>query len=133
MRKSAIIGQTGKLVLSNDAGQYKMSLARTVRYQYLKVKFGWIAWVCGPFHSRTYGACCFGTSKNQAKVALRLCLGNDYRYIGRMMFSDVDESDNVGLSAAELWHRANNIEREALKNMDARPKTYRDAVGSAGM
>ena len=131
--KSAVIGQTGKVVLSDDALQYKVSQRRTVRYQYLKVKHGFIAWVCGPFHSRTYGACSFGTTKTASKASLQRRLSNDYRYNGCLMFSDVDDADVTGLSVAEIWHRANNIERETLKNESPRPITRSDACGSAGM
>lgn len=117
-----VIGQTGRVVLSNEAIQYKIDRKRTVRYQYIKVKYGWIAWVCGPFHSRTYGACSFGTKKVSAKVALKYTLANNYRYIGHLMFSDVDEADNVG-----------NVDDRLLDDhATARPITFADAIGSAG-
>jgi hypothetical protein len=131
--KQKVIGQTGRVVLSDEAIQYKLAKKRTVRYQYAKVKHGWNTWVCGPFHSRTYGACGYGTTKKRAKAALKRNLGNNYNYIGQMLFSDVDEADIIGLSPAELWHRANNIEREALKNAGARPISVYEAIGSAGM
>lgn len=95
MRK-AVIGQTGKVVLSDDAVHRKLSRKRTVRYQYKKLKEGFIAWVCGPFHSRTYGVSSYGAKKSLAKAALQRRLANDYGYIGHMMYSDVDESDIVG-------------------------------------
>jgi hypothetical protein len=91
-----VIGQTGSVVLSDDSIAYKKSRKRTVRYQYAKMKCGWIAWVCGPFHSRTYGVQGYGTKRSSAKAALQRRLANDYRYLGHVMFSDVDESDTVG-------------------------------------
>lgn len=95
--KSAVIGQTGQIVLSDYILQYKQSKKRTVRYQYTKLSgHVWMAWVCGPFHSRTYGACGFGTNRKRAKVALQDNLARNYRYLGTMMFSDIDEADNVG-------------------------------------
>lgn len=94
--KNEIIGQTGQVILSDDAIQRKLSLKRTVRYQYQKVRHGWTAWVCGPFHSRTYGACGFGTDKRRSKAALQRRLGNNYGYTGNIMYSDVDEADSVG-------------------------------------
>jgi hypothetical protein len=91
-----VIGQTGSVVLSDDTIAYNRSKKRTVRYQYLKMKLGWMAWVCGPFHSRTYGAAGFGTKKSSAKAALQANLADNYGYHGHMLFSDVDESDTVG-------------------------------------
>ena len=94
---NAVIGQTGKVVLSFDAIYRKLSQKRTVRYQYTRTSNKrWMAWVCGPFHSRTYGAVGFGSDKKAAKVALQTNLMNNYRYMGHLMFSDVDESDTVG-------------------------------------
>lgn len=95
--RNKVIGQTGSVVLSDDSIFRNRSAKRTVRYQYQKVKLGWIAWVCGPFHSRTYGAQGYGSSKKWAKAALQRRLANDYRYLGNLMFSDVDESDTVGI------------------------------------
>jgi len=122
-KKQQVIGQTGRCVLSDDAIQHKLSRKRTVRYQYEKVKHGWTAWVCGPFHSRTYGACSFGTTKQRAKAALETNLANNYGYLGHLMFSDVDEADIVGYID----------ERLLPDNAEARPITAHDAVGSAGM
>lgn len=103
--KQTVIGQTGRCVLSDNQVNRKLSRARTVRYQYQRVKHGWLCWVCAPFHSRTYGACGFGaqsehtsngTAKARAKAALQRNLARSYRYFGNLMFSAVDESDNVG-------------------------------------
>ena len=94
--RNAVIGQTGNGVLSEDAVQRRLLKARTVRYQYTKVQHGWTAWVCGPFHSRTYGACAFGTDKRRSKAALQRRLANHYGYIGHVIYSDVDDADNVG-------------------------------------
>lgn len=96
-RKSAVIGQTGSVVLSDNLIQYKGSKKRTVRFQYERMKCGWIAWVCGPFHSRTYGACGYGATKSRAKEVLQRNLANHYRYFGRLMFSVLDSSDTVGI------------------------------------
>lgn len=122
-KKQQVIGQTGQCVLSDEAIQYKLAQKRTVRYQYKKVKHGWTAWVCGPFHSRTYGACGFGTSKARAKAALERNLTNNYGYLGHLMYSDVDEADIVGVID----------ERLLPDNAEARPITAHNAVGSAGM
>jgi len=94
-----IIGGTGtnRLPLSDEALQYKLSVGRTVRYQYLRLgPKCWIAWVCAPFHSRTYGLCGFGTTKYRAKDVLQTNLANNFGYIGRLILSNVDESDTVG-------------------------------------
>jgi len=96
MGRQTVIGQTGTVVLSDDAIYRKQTRKRTVRYQYTKVKSGFMAWVCGPFHSRTYGVCSFGATKIQSKAALKVRLAKDYGYLGHMMFSDVDEADMVG-------------------------------------
>ncbi len=121
--RNAVIGQTGKIVLSDDTIKYKSMINRTVRYQYTKVGLEWCAWVCGPFHSRTYGACGFGLKKASAKKALQRGLANRFGYIGRVLFSTVDEADNVG-----------NINPRLLdENALAKPLTFSDACGSAGM
>jgi len=109
---SNVIGQTGKAVLSDAAIQRKVSQNRTVRYQYLKVKHGFIAWVCGPFHSRTYGVCSFGRSHPAAKASLQRRLCDDYGYHGHLLFSDVDESDTVGIIDPRLVNhncKTNNL------------------------
>lgn len=95
--RNEVIGQTGRVVLSDDAIFRKLSQKRTVRYQYATMGRKLImAWVCGPFHSRTYGACGFGTTRSRAKEALQRNLANGYRYSGHLLFSDVDTADNVG-------------------------------------
>lgn len=91
-----VIGQTGKVVLSDDTVKYNRSKKRTVRYWYEKQHIGWMAFVIGPFHSLLYGVCGYGTKRTTAKAALIRRLANDYRYIGCLLFSDVDESDTVG-------------------------------------
>ena len=95
--KSKVIGQTGRRPLSDETVKYEQDRKRTVRYNYTKVQSGWMAWICGPFHSRTYGACSIGTTKRMAKAALQRRLADDYGYIGNMIFSDVDEADDVRL------------------------------------
>jgi len=121
--KQKVIGQTGRVALSDEAIQYKLSRKRTVQYWYVKCAHGYRAEVVGPFHSRTYGACGFGTTKKRAKAALERNLGNNYGYIGKLMFSDVDEADNVGRFD----------ERLVADNASARPITAHDACGNAGM
>lgn len=122
-RQGRVIGQTGTTLLSDDSIQYKISRRRTVRYQYTKVGLEWCAWICGPFHSRTYGACGFGTRKCFAKAALQRGLANRFGYIGRVLFSAVDEADNVG-----------NVNPRLLADDEiARPITFQVACGSAGM
>jgi hypothetical protein len=121
--RSAVIGQTGTTVLSNDMIHYKLSQKRTVRYQYQKLQHGWIAWICGPFHSRTYGACGFGATKARAKSALYRNLNNSYGYLGNMIFSDVDESDTIGIINMRLLD----------DNAGAGPITRGELCGSAGM
>jgi hypothetical protein len=100
--KRAVIGQTGRAVLSDTMIHRKLSKQRRIRYQFTKTKHGWNAWVCGPFHSRTYGVCGFGTKKPTAKAALQRRLANDYRYIGSILHSDVDEADTVGIAGQRL-------------------------------
>ncbi len=118
-----VIGQTGKIILSDATELYKLMKKRTVRYQYIKVGIEWCAWVCGPFHSRTYGTSGFGVRKAHAKEALQRGLANRFGYIGRITFSDVDEADNVG-----------NVNPRLLEeNASARPITPYSACGSAGM
>jgi len=130
---SAVIGQTGSVVLSDDSVWHPVSQKRAVRYRIVGRNARYRAEVIGPFHSRLYGACSYGTTKDRAKVALKNRLMNSYGYHGFMLLSGVDESDTVGLSAVEIWHRANNPQREALKNLIPAPITLREAIGSAGM
>ena len=130
---NAVIGQTGKVVLSDDSVWHPVSRKRTVRYRIVGRKHRYRAEVIGPFHSKLYGTCSYGTTKNRAKAALQRSLMNNHGYHGFMLLSAVDESDTVGLSAVEIWHRANNPQREQLKNMIAVPITLHDLIGSAGM
>lgn len=121
--RNAVIGQTGRVILSDETIMFTRQRRRTVRYQYTKVQCGWTAWVCGPFHSRTYGVSGFGTKKYRAKAALQRILANDYGYIGKMLFSDVDESDTVGIVEPRLLD----------EYVEPHPITFADACGSAGM
>ena len=95
--RNTVVGQTGSVALSDEGLKRKLSRSRTVRYQYTKVKSGWTAWVCGPFHSRTYGVQSFGIKRPLAKAALQRRLANDHQYLGHTLYSDVDEADNVGV------------------------------------
>lgn len=118
-----VMGQTGRTVLSDDTIQYKKEERRTVRYKYQKVQHGWMCVVVGPFHSRTYGVNAFGTTKKTSKAKLETRLANDYRYIGNLMFSDVDEADTVGIPDPRLWELW-------VRNC---PISHTEAVGSAGL
>ena len=120
--KQVVMGQTGKVVLSDDKIQYKLARKRTVRYNFMRVKYGWICIVLGPFHSATYGVCAFGTKKKTAKATLQRRLANDYRYIGKMLFSVVDEADNVG-----------KVDNRVLSDCAQSPISICDAVGTAGV
>ena len=117
-----VIGQTGRMALSDEAIQYKLSRKRTVRYRYVKCDYGYRTEVVGPFHSVLYGACGFGTKKSLAKAALERNLANNYGYIGKMMFSDVDEADNVGRVDPRLLD----------ENATSRPISNGELIGSAG-
>lgn len=123
MRRNAVVGQTGRIVLSDHTLRYKIDKKRTIRFGFKKVKGGWMAQVTGPFHSRLYGVTGLGycgpitaltaddkaceprklsgaeirkRAKTSAKAALKARLADDFGYIGHLMFSDHDEADNVG-------------------------------------
>ena len=118
----SIIGQTGKIVLSDDSVLFKMSQKRTARYRYERCGKGWLAVIIGPFHSRLYGANSYGTKRSRAKAALKRSLAHNFGYIVHMLFSDVDEADNVGGVDERL------LDSNAL----ARPKTKHELCGTAG-
>lgn len=120
-----VMGQTGRVVLSDTMLQFKSGRAKTVRYNYVRVPNGFLCQVIGPFHSALYGACSFATRKFRAKAALQRRLANDYRYFGCMMFSDVDDADNVGNVDLRLWDQISS----------GRPitKTPGELIGTAGM
>lgn len=117
-----VIGRTGSIVLSDEKIQYKISQKRTARYLYMRCLSGHLAIVVGPFHSALYGACSFGTKRTSAKKALVRRLANDYGYIGTLMFTKVDEADNVGIVNPRL------LDYETV----ARPITRYELCGSAG-
>lgn len=110
----SVVGQTGKCVLSVEGVLYNLSRERTVRYRYVKHPVGertyWYTEVIGPFHSRYYGTCAFGTTRKRAKAALQDVLGREFGYMGVMMFSDVDTSDTVGFMDQRLLD-------DAIKNV----------------
>ena len=136
---AGVIGQTGRIVLSDDVIKFKASHKKTVRYRYVlmsSVKVAsdkgadrtvcqWKAEVIGPFHSALYGACSFGPTRKRSKVALQRRLCNDYRYNGIMLLSAVDDADNVGNVDMRLWDQISS----------GRPitKTHGELVGNAGM
>ena len=120
MRK--VIGQTGSVVLSDDMLGHQRDKKRTVRYRYQKVRGGWLCEVIGPFHSALYGVNSYGTLRTSAKKALIRRLANDYRYLGHLLFSDVDAGDSVGI-----------VDSRTIQNGDAAiPITKNVLVGSAG-
>lgn len=93
-----IVGQTGKVVFSLESLKYKATKGRTVRYMCSKLGCKtWYAWVCGPFHSRLYGAGGCGVTKARATQALQRRLADSYGYHGRMMLSVIDTADTVGI------------------------------------
>lgn len=117
---------------SDEQNEYRTGKRRAVRYMFTKVSWGYRAEVVGPFFSKLYAVCGYGTTKGRAKVALERYLASDYGFIGTMLLSTIDEANTIGLSAAEKWHRANNVERESLRNADVRPITSLACVGTAG-
>ena len=119
----SVMGQTGTTVLSDEKIQYKVAQKRTIRYRYDRLSDGgFLAVVMGPFHSRTYGAVGFGVTKTSAKRALIRTLANEHNYLGTVLFSDVDESDTVGINRASTSNDRKPI-----------PITSLAALGSAGM
>ncbi len=119
---NAVMGQTGRTVLSADMINYKLSQKRTVRYWLIRCAQGYRAEVVGPFHSVLYAVCSFGTTRQSAKAALERRLANEYGYIGTMLYSDVDTSDTVGYVNPRLLD----------DNATARPITRNELVGCAG-
>jgi hypothetical protein len=117
VKKSKVIGQTGRVVLSDDITRVKRSKRSTVRYGFVKMQQGFRCEVIGPFFSRCYGECSFGPKRVLALAALKRRLANERGYLGHLMFSDVDDADNVGLSPAELSVRLNSIQRKMLENV----------------
>lgn len=100
-----VIGQTGRTVLSNDTANRNITKRRTLRYRYEKCANGYWAVVMGPFHSRRYGVCGFGMKRPAAKRALIGRLANDYGYFGNLIFSDIDEGDNIGNIDTRSWDK----------------------------
>lgn len=94
--RQRVIGQTGSIVLSDESIQRKQEKKRTVRYRYVKMgKNSYRAEVISPFHKDIYGACSFGTTRQSAKKALQRHLRNSYRYMGSLLFSDVDAANDI--------------------------------------
>ena len=136
---AGVIGQTGRVVLSDDVIQFKASHKKTVRYRYklissVKVATDkkqdrtvcfWMAEVIGPFHSALYGACSYGSTRKRSKAALQRRLMCDYRYNGCMLLSATDDADNVGNVDMRLWDQVSS----------GRPivKGFAELVGNAGM
>ncbi len=121
-----IVGQTGSVVLSDDGLIRARGMKRTVRYRYQPIKCGarthWLCEVIGPFHSALYGACSYGAKRTSAKKALIRRLANEFGYIGRLLFSNTDAADNVGIVDS----------RTIADGTTSRPITKNVLVGSAG-
>ncbi len=88
MRRSPVIGQTGRKVLSDMTGLHGRSSKKTVRYEFRGMgPNSWMASVIGPFDSRMYGACGFGMTKDRAARELRRNLADNHGYTGNMILS----------------------------------------------
>ena len=83
--KNRVIGQTGKVVLSESMINYHKCRRRTIRYRSTKCASGHMAEVIGP--SDMVGLCSFGTKPRSAKSALQRRLANDHGYFGKMILS----------------------------------------------
>lgn len=96
---SHVIGQTGRSVLSDETIQYARDKRRTLKYWlHRSYRSGrWTVDIIGPFHSPMYGVCGSGSDKKTAMSDILRRLANEYGYIGRLMLSDIDESDTVGI------------------------------------
>ena len=81
-----VIGQTGKVVLSDSLIHYKQGKKRTIRYRSVKCASGHRAEVIGPYDMM--GLCSFGIKPLSAMQALRRLLANDHGYFGNLILSD---------------------------------------------
>ena len=86
MGRSSVIGQTGKVVLSDSMMHYKRNKKRTIRYRSVKCASGHLAEVIGP--PDMMGLCSYGAKPGSAKKALARRLANDHGYFGNMILSD---------------------------------------------
>ncbi len=86
MGRGKVIGQTGKVVLSESMMHYKRNKKRTIRYRSVPCGFGHMAEVIGP--SDMMGLCSFGVKRLSAERALRRLLANDHGYFGNLILSD---------------------------------------------
>lgn len=86
MSRSTVIGQTGKVVLSESMIHYRRNKKRTVRYRSVECASGHMAEVIGP--SDMQGLCSFGAKPWSAKESLRRLLANDHGYFGNLILSD---------------------------------------------
>ncbi len=84
--RNQVIGQTGKVVLSESMLHYKRNKKRTVRYRSVRSAAGYMAEVIGP--SDMVGLCSFGAKPWSAKESLRRLLANDHGYFGNLILSD---------------------------------------------
>lgn len=116
--KYKVIGQTGSTALSVEKLMYKLAHKRTLQYWVRKLKIGGFkAEIIGPFHSRLYGACSYGTSRAVAKERLQDYLANEYGYLGRLSVSKTDDAERV---------------RYPTETTSDRPITKAEFTGSAG-
>jgi len=121
--RTVIRSTNGRIALSDEAIQFKLSVGRSVRYQYYRLsKKVWCCWVCGPFHSRYYGVSSFGITKVASRDNLSDNLARNFGFIGTLLFSDVDTADTVGIPYDGAITIANS----------ACPISLLEAVGSAG-
>lgn len=125
--------RTNPPTISDEKNEYRAAQKRDVRFWVKKCPKGYRATVVGPFFSALYGVNGFGTTHRRAEAALKRALLRTHNYIGRLVGTDKDDADNVGLSVSEKWHKANNAEREVMRTLSANPITMAEAVGSAGM
>lgn len=84
--RNRVIGQTGKVVLSESVIHYRRNKKRTIRYRSTECASGHIAEVIGP--SDMVGLCSFGAKPWSAKKALQRRLAIDHGYFGNMILLD---------------------------------------------
>lgn len=118
--------------VSNESTTYKSARKRAVQFWYVRVSAGYRAEVVGPFHSVLYGTCSFGRTRASAKARLKSNLARNHGFVGSMVLTNEDDADNVGLSIAEVWRRANNIEREEMFATSTGPISFQELCGAAG-
>lgn len=84
--RNRVIGQTGKVVLSESIIHYRRNKKRTIHYRSVQSAAGYRAEVIGP--SDMMGLCSYGAKPGSAKKALQRRLANDHGYFGNLILSD---------------------------------------------